>query len=466
MARQFNRRYGRLGLQLALAFVLVAVGAVVAANMIASMTVYGDTRQVVVRQEASETHVAALDAAATFPSSGSARRERAVWARSLTPLIALADRSGTSLRVSDAAGRTVRSSPGYAGLAPGPTNRAPVLVHGRRVGLVTLKFNNRGVGAFVRGFETQTWQTRLGAAGIGALFALVVAFFLAPLIAAPVDRLIWAARARGSGLTDARVGRIRGFRDIHQLAATFDEMADNLDQQDRLRRDFVAYITHELRTPIAVLRASSEAMLDDISELKPGQVASLKDETVRLGHMVDDLQRLASAEAAAVQLTLAPHDLADLAANVAGSLTGIFDQAGVHLEQRLEHVHALSDWSRMREVVANLLTNAVKYTPAGGMVVLETESSGSMALLRVSDSGVGIAPEELPHVAERFYRGHAAAEVSGSGIGLAIVDEIVRGHHGMLDIASEPGEGTQVTVGLPSTDASGRRKHSSARWMR
>jgi two-component system, OmpR family, sensor histidine kinase BaeS len=329
---------------------------------------------------------------------------------------------------------------------------------------VTVKFQDRGVGAFVRSFDTQTWQARLGAAGIGALFALVVAFFLAPLIAAPVDRLIWAARARGSGLTDARVGRIRGFRDIHQLASTFDEMADNLDNQDRLRRDFVAYIAHELRTPIAVLRASSEAMLDDVTELTPGQVASLKDEAVRLGHMVDDLQRLASAESAAVQLTLVPHNLADLAANVAVSMTGIFDQAGVRLEQRLQEVHALFDWSRMREVVANLLTNSAKYTPAGGVVVLETGSSDSMALLRVSDSGVGIAKEELPHVVKRFYRGRAAAEVSGSGIGLAIVDEIVRGHHGMLDITSEPGEGTQVTVGLPRTDTSGRRRHSLARW--
>jgi two-component system sensor histidine kinase BaeS len=235
-------------------------------------------------------------------------------------------------------------------------------------------------------------------------------------------------------------------------------MADSLDKQERLRRDFVAYITHELRTPIAVLRATSEAMLDNVAELTTSKLASLKDEAVRLGQLVDDLQRLASAEAAAVQLTLTPHNLADLAANVADSLTNIFDQAGVRLELRLSTVHARYDWSRMREVVTNLLTNAIKYTPAGGTVVMETGSSDSLAVLKVSDSGVGIAPEELPHVAERFYRGRAAEEVSGSGIGLAIVDEIVRGHHGKLDIESQPGEGTQVTVELPKADAAGRRK--------
>jgi signal transduction histidine kinase len=460
MARLIRRRYGRLGLQLALAFVFVAVGAVVAANVIAAMTVYGDARQLLTRQEASETSAAALGAAVIYPRAANTAGMHAAWARALSPVIAVAVRSGTSIQVRDADGRVVRSSLGYASFPPGPKRTAPVIVGLQRVGSVTLKFDDRGIGAIMRRYEAQNWHSRLGAAGFGALFALVVALLLAPMIAAPVDRLIWTARAMGSGRRDVRVGRIRGFRDIHELAATFDEMAERLDQQDQLRRDFVADISHELRAPIAVLRASTEGMLDHITEPTAAQIAALNDEAVRLGRMVDDLQRLAAAEAAAIQLTLAHCDLADLAADAADSLSNIFDQAGVRLERRLSPVHARCDRARMREVVTNLMTNAVKFTAAGGLVVLETRSSGGLATLRVSDSGVGIPPEEIPHVSERFYRGSGAAEISGSGIGLAIVAELVRGHHGTLDIASKPGEGTRVTVEIPAAlmEASVRRK--------
>jgi two-component system, OmpR family, sensor histidine kinase BaeS len=326
---------------------------------------------------------------------------------------------------------------------------APIIVGRLRVGSVTEKFNDSGIAAIVRRYDGQSWAARLGSLGFGALFALVVALFVAPLIATPVDRLIRTVRARDSGQRDVRVGRIRSFRDIHELTTSYDELADHLDQQEQLRRDFVADISHELRTPIAVLRASTEAMLDNVAEPTTGRLASLNHEAARLGTIVDDLQRLASAEAAAVQLRFGQCDVADLAASAADSLGNVFDQAGIRLERRLSSVHALCDWQRMREVVTNLLTNAVKFTPAGGVVVLETASSGGKAILRVSDSGVGIPPDELPHVAERFYRGSGAAQISGSGIGLAVVAELVRGHHGKLDIASEPGKGTKVTVEIP-----------------
>jgi len=465
MATLIRRRYGRLGLQLALAFVFVAVGGVVAANAIAALTVYADARQLVDRQEANETGAAALGAGATYPPARTrapagtrspARTPadmRANWARALGPLIAVADRSGTAMQVRDLTGRIVRSSPGYASFPPGPIRTALVRAGGRRVGSVTLKFDDRGVGAIVSHFEAQRWKARLSAAGFGTLFGLVVAFFLAPMIAAPVDRLLWAVRARGSGHRHARVGKVRGFRDIRELAATFDQMADDIGQQDQLRRDFVADTTHELRTPITVLRAITEAMLDGVTELTADQVESLNDEAVRLGRMVDDLQRLASAEAAAVQLTLSPCDLAALAAAVADSLANIFDNAGIRLVRRLTVVHARCDRSRMREVITNLLTNAAKFTPSGGQVVVETRPSGDQAILRVSDTGVGIPADELPHVPRRFYRGRSTGEVSGSGIGLAIVDELVRGHQGRMAIASEPGQGTQVMIELPRTDA-------------
>ena len=230
----------------------------------------------------------------------------------------------------------------------------------------------------------------------------------------------------------------------------FDQMADNLGEQDRLRRNLVASVAHELRTPIAILRASIEAMLDGVHDLSIGRLRSLHDESVRLGHMVTDLQRLAAAEAAAAQLRLVTYDLAENAADAADSLADIADSVGIRLVRRPRPAPVRCDPLRMREVVTNLLTNAVKYTPPGGEVMLETGMAGDQATLTVSDTGAGIAPEDLPHLTERFFRGRRSADVGGSGIGLTIVDELVRAHHGSIDFASRPGGGTKVTVLLPA----------------
>ena len=449
MIRLIRRSRGRLGLQLALAFMFVAVGAVIVSSAISAVAFYSNARHILAHQETSETRAAASGAAATYPEGVSTTALRTSWSRGLVPVVAVASRSGVSMQVKDAAGSVVRSSPGYVSFPSGTARTAPVVVGQLRVGSVTLKFNDSGIAAIVHRYQGESWAARLGSLGFGALFALVVALFVTPLIATPVDRLIRTLRARDSGERDVRVGRIRSFRDFHELTTCFDELADHLDQQDQLRRDFVADISHELRTPIAVLRASTAAMLDSVAEPTTGQLASLNDEANRLGTIVDDLQRLASAEAAAVHLRFALCDLAAVAMSAADSLANIFDQAGVRLERRLSTVDVRCDRQRMREIVTNLLTNAVKFTPSGGLVVLETASRGGMAMLRVSDSGIGIPPDELPHVAERFYRGGQAAQVSGSGIGLAVVAELVRGHHGTLHIESEPGKGTLVSVEFP-----------------
>jgi two-component system sensor histidine kinase BaeS len=202
-----------------------------------------------------------------------------------------------------------------------------------------------------------------------------------------------------------------------------------------------------------VLRAGHEAMLDGLSAPTPEHLISLRDEVVRLTRMVDDLQRLASAEAAALQLTMVRRDLAMVAATAAASLVESFERANVTLVERLAKVDVLCDPLRMHEVIVNLLTNALKFTPAEGQVTLETRQEDGLGELRVSDTGIGIPPEELPHIAERFFRGRRSAEVAGSGIGLTIVSELVAAHRGTLEFASQPGQGTTVTVTMPLVDS-------------
>jgi signal transduction histidine kinase len=170
--------------------------------------------------------------------------------------------------------------------------------------------------------------------------------------------------------------------------------------------------------------------------------------------MADDLRILGSGHSAELKVELATHDLAAIAAGAAHSLTAAYQAADVSLNLQLTGVDIRADARRMGQVVVNLLSNAVKFTPAGGSVTVETgpAPSAQFAMLRVSDTGIGTAAQDLPFVTQRFFRSQRAAEVSGSGIGLAVVDQLVRLHHGHMEIASEPGRGTQVTVMLPRAE--------------
>ena len=233
-------------------------------------------------------------------------------------------------------------------------------------------------------------------------------------------------------------------------------MADTLARQEQLRRDLVADVAHELRTPVAVLQAGHEALLDGVTEPTPEELASLRDEVLRLARMVSDLQGLAAADAAALHLSRHRCDLAEVAADAASSLAGRFEAAGITLERKFSRADVLADPRWLHQVITNLLTNALKFTPAGGRVTIEAgparpgEPGGSGAVLTVTDTGIGIPADELPHIFERFWRGRQAAQTSGSGIGLAVAAELTQAHGGQLASASQPGLGTKMTLTLPA----------------
>jgi two-component system sensor histidine kinase BaeS len=344
----------------------------------------------------------------------------------------------------------VSASQGFAGLPAAHQQEQPVIVRGRQTGEITVRFRpGGGLGGADETLRSDLWRAIAGAAGLAALLALLVSLAVSRRITSPVARLIQVARAMGGGDRSARAGDVRGPAEMQDLAIAFDQMADSLARQEKVRRNLVADVAHELRTPVAVLQAGHEALLDGVTEPSPEQLGSLRDEVLRLAHMVDDLQRLAAAEAAALQLKLTECDLAEIAETAASRLDSAFDTAGIVLKRRLSRVRVLGDPARLGEVAGNLLTNALKFTPSGGSVVLEAGPEGQRAVLRVRDSGPGIPPDELPHIFDRFFRGRGAAGVAGSGIGLTVVAELVRAHHGRLEVSSPPGEGAQFTVTLP-----------------
>jgi two-component system sensor histidine kinase BaeS len=284
---------------------------------------------------------------------------------------------------------------------------------------------------------------------LAILGALVVGVSVTRGLVRPIRHLSTTARSLERGDSGARVGLRTGPGELGELGRAFDAMAASLERQDRLRRDLVADVAHELRTPIAVLQAETEALVDGMTAATPEALSSLHEESVRLGRMVEDLQTLASAEAAGLHLERRPLNLSRVAAEAADSLATRFRSAGVQLEQSLPPVAVMGDPDRLYQVVGNLLANAVKFTPAGGKVTLRVARHRKDAVLEITDTGPGVPTDERRLVWERFYRGETGRLAAGSGIGLAVVKELVDAHGGSVGLESPDGGGARFVVRLP-----------------
>ena len=431
-----------LGLRLALAFVLVALAAVALLAGLAAIFAAADVSALADRQRNELASAISVAAAAAWSDNRS-------WASAdLSEVLDLAQRVGVDLQIRDLTGRVVGSSANFPG-ATGPQATAPVQIRGQRLGVAKVRFTNSGLGGADSSLRTALLRAIAGASGLAALLALLTGLAVARRITTPIGRLIAVTRSMAGGDRAARAGDIRAQGEVRELAAAFDQMADSLDREDQIRRDLVAGVAHELRTPIAVLQAGHEALLDGVVAPTPGELSSLRDEVLRLARMVSDLQTLAAADAAALQLVRRRCDLADIAATAADSLARRFEAADIELDRQLSVVPVLADPHWLHQVITNLLTNALKFTPAGGRVTIECEDAGAVAVLRVTDTGAGIPAADLPRVFDRFWRGQGAAQTSGSGIGLAIAAELARAHGGELAAASVEGQGTTMTLTLP-----------------
>jgi signal transduction histidine kinase len=212
-------------------------------------------------------------------------------------------------------------------------------------------------------------------------------------------------------------------------------------------------VAHELRTPLTVVQGNLQAILDGVYPLEMAQVASLYDETRLLTRLVDDLHDLALADAGQLRLERAPVDLAALARSTVDHFAPAASAAGVVLDLEAEEdvPPVEGDAGRLAQVLRNLLANALRHTPAGGRVTVRLERSGGTVRLQVADTGSGIAPEDLPHVFDRFYRSEKSRGrgTGGAGLGLAIARQLVAAHGGRIEVTSPPGAGTTFTIWLP-----------------
>lgn len=380
-------------------------------------------------------------------------RSRDAWSlEEIGALLAFATRIQARVTIRGAGGQIVASNSGAvrttAALEPPAT--LPILVDGSRVGTIAVQLAKNGVVTSNLGLQRSLAFAVSVSAALAVLVALTAAILMARRVANPVLAITRAARELTDGKWSARVVDLSRTDELNELGEAFNSLAANLEREDTVRRTLTAQIAHEIRTPLAILVVSIEALVDGILPPSLETFQSIHDESVRLSKMVEDLERLADARAARLHLEMLPVDLGQLTEAVAAELAFLFESAGISVTTQIESVTVLGDERRLRQITSNLLTNAAKFTPSGGHVALEVASTMPMeARLVVSDSGIGIEPENLPYVFESFWRSPRAVRTEGSGIGLAVVKELVEAHNGTLEVASEPDHGSRFTVTLP-----------------
>ncbi|MEU4495583.1 HAMP domain-containing sensor histidine kinase [Streptomyces sp. NPDC023998] len=236
------------------------------------------------------------------------------------------------------------------------------------------------------------------------------------------------------------------------LAAAFNDLTARREQMEAQRKAMVSDIAHELRTPLTNIRGWLEVTRDGLLAPDPDLIASLHDEALLLQHIIDDLQDLAAVDSGTLRLHREPVDVAELAAQVVSAHSTRAEVSGIRLSTRTDPGLWLdADPVRMRQALGNLLANALRHTPQNGTVTLTAKQTGDLAVLTVEDTGGGIAPEDLPHVFERFWRAEKSRSrrTGGSGLGLSIVRQLVEAHGGTVTADSEPGAGAVFTIRLP-----------------
>jgi signal transduction histidine kinase len=356
---------------------------------------------------------------------------------------------------------------------PGGTE-SPVIVDGQQVGSVIVSGQRAILNQAERSFLGVVYLSVIGGSVLAALVALAVGLVITGRVTRPLRTLRDAAQRLAIGARHEPLP-IPPERELAELAISFNTMAAELEHQQRLRRQLVADIAHELRTPLSVLQLQVEGLEDGIEQPTPATLHSLAEELSLLTRLVDDLRLLSLADAG--QLSLAPEDL-DAAAIVDRAVATATPRArqqqiDLRAERPSPALAVAADPQRLAQILGNLIENALRYTPAGGTVTLgakRTEEQGlrtekcstqssvlapqSWIVFEVTDTGAGVPPDELPRIFERFYRTDKARarETGGTGLGLAIVQRLVEMQGGRIWASSTISQGTTFHVALPAAE--------------
>ena len=328
-----------------------------------------------------------------------------------------------------------------------------VLVDDKTAGLLVVTPAGAGeTEAAAQELLDQLRSTLLLSTLLAVALSLALGMVLGRWLAAPLGQMAEGARSFSRRAWGRRIPE-RGSQETIEVARAMNEMAASLEQAETLRRSLTADIAHELRTPITVLQGNLRAILDGVYPLESAEIASLYDQTRLLSRLVDDLRELALADTGKPLLRTERIDLAVLLPTLADGFAAAADAHAVSLESDFPggDLPVQADPDRLRQVINNLVINALQHTPEGGRIVLRAERSPGFVTVSVSDTGEGIPAEELPRVFDRFYRADASrARVSGgTGLGLAVARAWVEAMDGRIGAESIPGKGSRFWFNLP-----------------
>ncbi|MFQ3661239.1 MAG: ATP-binding protein [Chloroflexaceae bacterium] len=452
----------RLSFQLTLGFALVALVSIVTVAALANSRARSIFRGYLARSQALESGLVER-LAEYYATYGSWEGVETLLARGPgvgpRPGRGVGGPPWSSVAVADAAGRVVADAGGpVAGPVLSAGERAeaiPIIVAGQVVGYLVARAPGAAAlppaaQSFLDSLNGAFWMAGALAGGLGLALGLLIAWGLA----APLRRLAVGAQRIAAGQFDERVP-VAGPAEVRTVAVAFNDMAAALAAGEAERRHMVADIAHELRTPLTVIQGNLRAMLDEVYPLTREEVARIYEASLGLGRLVDDLRVLSLAEAGRLDLHVQPVAVGPLLTREAALFADLAAGQGVRLQVEASDTlpEALADPERLAQVLHNLLSNALRYTPAGGRITLRAAGGSNRSVrLEVEDTGAGIAPEDLPHVFERFYRADRgrARENGGSGLGLTIANQLVRLQGGTMGVESVPGRGARFWFTLPA----------------
>jgi two-component system, OmpR family, sensor histidine kinase BaeS len=433
--------------QLLGAMVLVAVVSVAVTALLVNRAVDAELRELSTRDLRISAANAAETAAAGYIDDGG-------WSpRSVRALRTVFRAHGEAIAVLWPGGRP---APGSPPMAAERGARARVLVAGHLVGtVVATPPSDGGLDGAVRRLDRRL-QARMSGllltdAVLAGSAALLLALLVALRLARPLRRLTDVARRMGAGEIETRASGSGGGREIARLAHTLDRLAATLRRQDEVRRATASDVTHELRGALVGVVARVETLRVGIADDPPAVLGQIDGDVRRLHRLVDDVDRLAEAQRPALLVQKRAVALDEIVAAGTARYADRCAAISIALTSRLARARVEGDPERLGQVVDNLLSNALRYTDPGGTIAVSLRIAGDEAVVDVDDSGMGIPPEHVERIFDRFWRAPEARRraAQGSGVGLALVADLVAAHDGRVEVASRPGCGSTFSVRLP-----------------
>lgn len=291
----------------------------------------------------------------------------------------------------------------------------------------------------------------MGIGFISLLSAIFVGVLLARRLSNPLRKTVEVTRQISNGDYGVRIEEKSTTKEISQLIASINQLAENLEKQENLRKQLTADVAHELRTPITTVQTHLEALIEGVWEPTPERLQSCYDEMARISKLVVDLESLAKIEIENLNLDKRQMSLLDLALKVRASFETQLKDKCLELIISGNAPQVSADENRMNQVLVNLISNAIKYTSEGGKINIQLSETEDAVVFSIRDNGIGIPEKEIPYIFERFYRADKSRNrlTGGTGIGLAIVKSIVTAHGGTVHVDSQLNEGSCFTIALP-----------------